>query len=693
MKVMKTTTVKIFTIMVILSLNFGFVHSGDWDYEFPIVKDEEEDQHCISPVIHTGIDYEFHIAYLKIPSNHPHYDFPTSEVWYSFQKEGDEEIHQEHITSGDVPDLNHSPDITLDMTDPTNEIPYVVWTGVEGYDSSSIYLARRNGENDWTVWSFSSEQPFNENPDIEINLNGDMWIVWEGWDGKPGGNNVKSVDMYYVKTTINNMNFSDIRVVDRTHYEEYDPPESDVEVTDYGYTSPTLALNVDGEPMIVWEVYLYYDYDEDEPFDDHGENFIVSRIWNENMWDNELFVAGSDDPRDTEANTYYFNPDIIFLDDEDNPSSAICVYEKKENYFENIKSKEYIDDNFSWENEVLIDDDLMVSVEPVLTLLDDTEVAVIWKNPEVRYGEGYTDSDIYASIYIHSYYDGPSWDFPEQISKKKLKYQTSHPVSLSGYIRYGEDRVNDIKKGYLYAVWYGFRQNLDVIYMNLYDNRGLQLVDNQPQKGETGVPVDMGIQLAFSEEVDLGSVEEEDEEGNRNIEVMGSLSGEIEWDYFYNSKYNLLIIIPTGIRDKFMFGERIDVEICGIRDIFGNELYNPDPDEDEDKNREIIWFETEQGEFLAEESTYAFPNPAYAGANTINFHVEVNQPGYVQIDIYNIAGKLIDSVAQNFPDQAIHNIQYDISGLASDVYIFVTTGEAVASGEEKKVIKKFAIVK
>ena len=103
------------------------------------------------------------------------------------------------------------------------------------------------------------------------------------------------------------------------------------------------------------------------------------------------------------------------------------------------------------------------------------------------------------------------------------------------------------------------------------------------------------------------------------------------------------------------------------------------------------------GEFLPEEMVYAWPNPARG--NTINFHFYVNANADITVDIYNLEGKRVTSLdgrgeGGRTPHQESSNaIVWNVSGIASDVYLFRIYATSDATGETRSVIKKFAIVK
>jgi hypothetical protein len=103
------------------------------------------------------------------------------------------------------------------------------------------------------------------------------------------------------------------------------------------------------------------------------------------------------------------------------------------------------------------------------------------------------------------------------------------------------------------------------------------------------------------------------------------------------------------------------------------------------------------GEFLPAKSVYAWPNPAKQ--DRMYFHFYVNQNATVTVDIFNLEGKRLASLTGQGKGgnpahlQTSNTISWNISNIASDIYLFRLTAKGEATGEEKSVIKKFAIVK
>jgi hypothetical protein len=104
-----------------------------------------------------------------------------------------------------------------------------------------------------------------------------------------------------------------------------------------------------------------------------------------------------------------------------------------------------------------------------------------------------------------------------------------------------------------------------------------------------------------------------------------------------------------------------------------------------------------KGEFLPEEKAYAWPNPARG--NRVYFHFYVNANARVTIEVFDLEGKRVvqlegDGAGGKPPHQQSSNaITWDISNIASDIYLFRIYAVSQATGEKKSIIKKLAIVK
>lgn len=103
------------------------------------------------------------------------------------------------------------------------------------------------------------------------------------------------------------------------------------------------------------------------------------------------------------------------------------------------------------------------------------------------------------------------------------------------------------------------------------------------------------------------------------------------------------------------------------------------------------------GAFLPDELVYVWPNPARGGR--VYFHYYVNANADVTAEVFNLEGRRITRLSGRGeggrpPHQSSSNaIAWDISGVASDVYLLRLCATSDASGERRSVTKKFAIVK
>ncbi|MDO8803783.1 MAG: T9SS type A sorting domain-containing protein, partial [Elusimicrobiota bacterium] len=100
------------------------------------------------------------------------------------------------------------------------------------------------------------------------------------------------------------------------------------------------------------------------------------------------------------------------------------------------------------------------------------------------------------------------------------------------------------------------------------------------------------------------------------------------------------------------------------------------------------------GELLKADKVYAYPNPA---GKTVTFHIESDQSPLVkQVAVFDITGRAIKEFndADFAPIAGGWEAEWNIpSGVASGVYIYITRVKFEATGEHKRTIKKFAIIK
>lgn len=95
----------------------------------------------------------------------------------------------------------------------------------------------------------------------------------------------------------------------------------------------------------------------------------------------------------------------------------------------------------------------------------------------------------------------------------------------------------------------------------------------------------------------------------------------------------------------------------------------------------------------------AFPNPASQTNPTL--HIEVGIVDRVEIHVYDISGELVHRASLNGPPQTIddglgpqyaYEYTWDVSGIASGIYIYVVTAHKGGQGSAK-VTGKVAVLK
>jgi hypothetical protein len=99
------------------------------------------------------------------------------------------------------------------------------------------------------------------------------------------------------------------------------------------------------------------------------------------------------------------------------------------------------------------------------------------------------------------------------------------------------------------------------------------------------------------------------------------------------------------------------------------------------------------GELLRSAKVYAYPNPA---RRVVTFHIESEQsPVIKQLSVFDITGRVIKEFTDgDFTGAGGNEATWNIpSGVASGVYIYSARVRFEASGENKSVVKKFAIVR
>ena len=73
------------------------------------------------------------------------------------------------------------------------------------------------------------------------------------------------------------------------------------------------------------------------------------------------------------------------------------------------------------------------------------------------------------------------------------------------------------------------------------------------------------------------------------------------------------------------------------------------------------------------------PNPAN---DFTNFNITLRNNKYVNIELFDITGKLVDNVINGYFTKGLNTIKYNSLDLNSGIYLYkVTTGDQVNSGK------------
>ena len=96
--------------------------------------------------------------------------------------------------------------------------------------------------------------------------------------------------------------------------------------------------------------------------------------------------------------------------------------------------------------------------------------------------------------------------------------------------------------------------------------------------------------------------------------------------------------------------------------------------------------------FLPAEYVYFYPNPCRGEVGY--FHYLVTQDSDVNVRIYDIRGRLVEEIKTTATAYSTDKgLQWDVSRVGADVYIFRFTARALATGEVATVTKKLAVLK
>lgn len=95
------------------------------------------------------------------------------------------------------------------------------------------------------------------------------------------------------------------------------------------------------------------------------------------------------------------------------------------------------------------------------------------------------------------------------------------------------------------------------------------------------------------------------------------------------------------------------------------------------------------GDVFDDEWVYTYPNPAKGDSLTFKFVVNYNSD--VEIKVYNVAGEIIKKFETKALAGLINEIKWDVKDIASGVYVYVFRAKSAST--EKKITKKFAVIK
>jgi hypothetical protein len=159
-----------------------------------------------------------------------------------------------------------------------------------------------------------------------------------------------------------------------------------------------------------------------------------------------------------------------------------------------------------------------------------------------------------------------------------------------------------------------------------------------------------------------------------------------------NSRKAKMSISSPGI---YITDLRLPGQSLGDQFVYQVHAYDNDYDWDraEDRTRGISPEQTVKI-IPAPSKVYNYPNPAPAGEYTDEtiFRYYVTSNADVTINIYDIAGHLVDSLESEATGGSYNEMEWNISDVASGVYIYVIEIQP-ALGEKQIIRKKLAIVK
>lgn len=138
----------------------------------------------------------------------------------------------------------------------------------------------------------------------------------------------------------------------------------------------------------------------------------------------------------------------------------------------------------------------------------------------------------------------------------------------------------------------------------------------------------------------------------------------------WNSSLGYNDLLHTVIIDQNALGEPYT----------GNLFFEPNPQSSQEENLNEI-FETANQKDL---SIINFPNPFN---NSTKFHIKLNKDSDLTIKIYNLIGKEIDTLVNDYRVKGQYEIDYDASNLSSGVYFVVGKTKNQTSYNKFLVIK------
>ena len=128
--------------------------------------------------------------------------------------------------------------------------------------------------------------------------------------------------------------------------------------------------------------------------------------------------------------------------------------------------------------------------------------------------------------------------------------------------------------------------------------------------------------------------------------------------------------------------------------------YNNDKDRQNDQELGVSAIQSSfiKGDF---QKAYCYPNPAPTAeyGNYVHFAYYLPERANVTVEIYNVMGNIIETIGPFEKDKGMYShendndLKWDISNVASDIYICEIISESVSSGQTDFVIKKLAVVK